>query len=264
MDKTRQPEVRNVIIFGRLLPLVLAVMVLPALAAPAPGLRTECKYNLRKIGVAAQTFSNRHNGRYPTNLSQLIPEYLEEIPSCPYAEWDTYSSTYRTTLDRRYYAVACTEPHPRQEGESAFLGYSATTGVAAVLAHDRPDRCARQLAQLGALCATYRQKHGALPKSPEQLSSSPKPEADKNRAVALSLRPDGSFQLTCLRFHLDQGLAPLEPRFDSRTQSVTKQRGRRVPIESADPVSPNWPALTVLVLLGLLAVLGFRRSVSGG
>jgi hypothetical protein len=59
-----------------------------------PGKLTNCKSNLKNIGVALEMYATDSQGRFPTRLGQLTPNYLRVIPNCPAGEKDTYSAAY--------------------------------------------------------------------------------------------------------------------------------------------------------------------------
>lgn len=50
-----------------------------------------CLQNLLNISSAFEMYSLDHEGHYPKSLKELVPEYLEEIPQCPSAGYDSYS-----------------------------------------------------------------------------------------------------------------------------------------------------------------------------
>lgn len=51
---------------------------------------TICKNNLKEISTAMEMYSTDWSGRYPTDLAQLVPEYIDEIPTCRAAGAVTY------------------------------------------------------------------------------------------------------------------------------------------------------------------------------
>ena len=52
-----------------------------------------CNENIIQISYAIEAYSNEHR-LYPKKLSELMPHYLLEIPTCPAAQADTYSIGY--------------------------------------------------------------------------------------------------------------------------------------------------------------------------
>lgn len=55
-----------------------------------------CKANMKKIATAIEQYASDNSGHFPTELSKLTKShYLREIPTCPAAENDTYSVTFR-------------------------------------------------------------------------------------------------------------------------------------------------------------------------
>ncbi|MCE1245886.1 MAG: serine/threonine protein kinase [Firmicutes bacterium] len=53
-----------------------------------------CTSNLFEISIALENYAKNNNGEYPSNLRELVPSYLTQMPACPAAEKDTYSESY--------------------------------------------------------------------------------------------------------------------------------------------------------------------------
>ena len=78
-----------------------------------------CRGNLTEIASSVSKYARRHRSQYPKSLSQLVPNYLAQIPVCPAADSDTYSAGYSFGLNapqnelkkRDYFYVACTGSH---------------------------------------------------------------------------------------------------------------------------------------------------------
>ena len=58
------------------------------------GVFTACKSNCKNIGTALEMYSTDWEGKYPSDMASLIPNYLKVIPECPAAGTDTYSRFY--------------------------------------------------------------------------------------------------------------------------------------------------------------------------
>lgn len=54
-----------------------------------------CQANLKIIGTALEMYSTDHSGHYPQVLSDISPQYVASIPTCPGADNDTYSKVYQ-------------------------------------------------------------------------------------------------------------------------------------------------------------------------
>lgn len=106
------------LMFGLAVLVVLAgLLVLNALSAQmnrSHGILTACESNLRNISTALEMYSVDHGGTYPHGVERLTPNYLRVIPTCPAAEADSYSATYKTFNNP---AVACGD-HASQETDS--------------------------------------------------------------------------------------------------------------------------------------------------
>lgn len=102
--------------------------------AKAQGQLTACKSNLKNIATALEMWSTDNSGEYPPSLSQLVPDYLRMIPTCPAAEADTYSQTYRLSKSKKYdytyYEVYCKGHHHAKAGsEEDYPRYNGVTGL---------------------------------------------------------------------------------------------------------------------------------------
>lgn len=65
---------------------ILAAMVLPALnQAREKAREANCVSNLKQIGLACHLYADKHGGKFPDNLNQLVGEYLpsEKLLRCP-------------------------------------------------------------------------------------------------------------------------------------------------------------------------------------
>jgi len=92
-----------------------------------------CYGNLASISLALDKFAADHDSKYPDQLSELTPDYIQEIPACPSAGFDTYSTSYRImgeSLDfeesggtnagsrqvKKRYIIYCSGNHHRDVG----------------------------------------------------------------------------------------------------------------------------------------------------
>ena len=66
----------------------------------------ECEKNCLKIYYAARKYKLDH-GRFPKKLSQLVPDYLSSIPTCPSAGKDTYSNGYNSAKNPSCISIQC-------------------------------------------------------------------------------------------------------------------------------------------------------------
>lgn len=99
---------------------ILALIILPNfMRARAQGTLTACKSNLKNIGTSLEMYSTDHRGRYPQSLSELVPAYLNAIPTCPSAGKDTYSAGYRSTMVPDAYYLCCFGSNHIKEGLAA-------------------------------------------------------------------------------------------------------------------------------------------------
>lgn len=75
-----------------------------------------CRQNIVLLGEKLEKYRQDHQGRPPESLNLLRPEYLETIPTCPGAGFDTYSFGYEVEERRGDFEVYCKGNHHRKEG----------------------------------------------------------------------------------------------------------------------------------------------------
>jgi hypothetical protein len=66
-----------------------------------------CCSNERMLCTALELYSLDNNDQYPDKLNKLVPGYIEQIPVCPAAGADTYSSSYKVSAKRDSYSFYC-------------------------------------------------------------------------------------------------------------------------------------------------------------
>lgn len=88
---------------------LLAAIITPRyLAARDNSTFTACSQNLKNVATALQTYANDNSQTYPSSLSQLTPQYLALLPSCPTAAGpDTYSPSYESATQPPNFTVFC-------------------------------------------------------------------------------------------------------------------------------------------------------------
>lgn len=90
-----------------ILAILLSVLIPNVIRARGRGLLTACTSNLKNIGTALEMYNVDASGRYPATLSDLTPNYLKSIPTCPSAGADTYSGAFVSTTDPDEFEVFC-------------------------------------------------------------------------------------------------------------------------------------------------------------
>jgi hypothetical protein len=89
-----------------------------------------CEDNLRMIGTACEEYSTDAAGRYPKSLSLLVPNYLRTIPTCPSAQADTYSQTFRSASNPDAYTFYCAGWNHSAAGiPPNYPQYDSTEGI---------------------------------------------------------------------------------------------------------------------------------------
>lgn len=108
----------------------LAVIAIPnvrkaILRAQLPG----CTQNLRNIGTALAVYY-AENRRYPTDLRDLVPKYINSMPKCPAAQMDTYTESYEHNTDPESYTIYCKGKNHFDYGMGENESwYSSATGL---------------------------------------------------------------------------------------------------------------------------------------
>lgn len=71
-----------------------------------------CQSNWNEMQYALELWSGQHNGRYPGEIGELVPKYLDSIPSCPSGCVYSYTST-KEKGPPDIYLLDC-ENHPKE------------------------------------------------------------------------------------------------------------------------------------------------------
>lgn len=102
---------------------------LPYNGTPQGG-RDACSNELKKIATAMELYSTDHEGNYPAELSQLVPNYLPATPTCPVNLKDPYilesgaASLHNDKKFPQYYYLTCSGTHP-----GGSPAYDSTVGL---------------------------------------------------------------------------------------------------------------------------------------
>ena len=113
---------------------ILAAILVPNfIRARAQGQLTACKSNLKNIGTALEMYSTDNSGRYPTATgfagTQVTPNYLKTIPTCPSAGSNTYNN-YTSASVPDVYTVVCAGPnHTAASTAANYPQFTAVQGL---------------------------------------------------------------------------------------------------------------------------------------
>ncbi|MBT9583846.1 hypothetical protein IV102_10910 [bacterium] len=93
-----------------LLAAVTAALIVPStIKCHCGGPLRACKSNCKNIATALEMYASDNKGRYPRHLTRLIRgNYLRKIPTCPTAGRDTYSQSYRISVNPDSFSYYCT------------------------------------------------------------------------------------------------------------------------------------------------------------
>lgn len=86
---------------------------------------TTCKSNEKNLGTALEMYSVDHQGKYPARMSELVPNYLRELPKCDGK--DSYSTTYRPL--KNGFEFGCTSDHKAEGCPAGFPKYTSQKGL---------------------------------------------------------------------------------------------------------------------------------------
>lgn len=127
-DRTFHPAV-NVLFIALLVPVYFLGMQRAERVWKAhdyPG----CSRNLQAIGAALHRYSVKHNGIFPKKLSELIPEHIKSVLTCPSAGEDTYSDSYEFDSTAQNFTVCCKgHNHECSKLQENFPRYSLIYGL---------------------------------------------------------------------------------------------------------------------------------------
>lgn len=87
--------------------ILAAVLVPNFVRARARSQLTACKSNLKNTATAIEMYSADNDANFPANLSQITPNYMRAIPTCPAAGTDTYSASFSSNNNPSYYLIQC-------------------------------------------------------------------------------------------------------------------------------------------------------------
>ncbi len=110
---------------------ILAAILVPNfIRARAQGQVTACKSNLKNIGTALEMYSTDSSGRFPTTLTNLTPNYLKNIPTCPSLGSNTYTAGFTAASNPDSYTVVCSGSNHSGVGLSQnYPQYNSTQGL---------------------------------------------------------------------------------------------------------------------------------------
>jgi len=96
----------------------------------AEQLALECRYHIEILATQCEMFAKDNGGRFPTELSELIPKYLPRHLACPVT-----GKNYQFTRTTNGYYVSC--PNPANHGLKKF-GYASDKGMVVEPLENRP------------------------------------------------------------------------------------------------------------------------------
>lgn len=120
-----QRSVRRGLTLIETLTVMLIMSILMALMMPNyyhardKGAYTGCIENLKNSATALQVYANDNDQSFPTALTDLLPNYMASVPTCPMTGTDTYSTGYSVAAVPAAFTIVCSGTN------HATVGYSA-------------------------------------------------------------------------------------------------------------------------------------------
>jgi hypothetical protein len=88
-----------------------------------------CQANMRTISTALDTY-RAEIGRYPSNLKELCPRYINKVPVCSAAGFDKYTCSYKADQSGNSYVFYCSGSSHKDYGLAEnFPQYYSGSGV---------------------------------------------------------------------------------------------------------------------------------------
>ena len=120
-----------------LLVIALAFIIPRVIAARSRSTLIPCKSNLKNIGTAMDMYSTDWSGKYPSSLTELVPNYLKTIPECYDVDGPSYRLAtgpnvgYNTQHLQDYYILWCAgDHHQKKHGlQVNFPQYDSLKGL---------------------------------------------------------------------------------------------------------------------------------------
>ncbi|MCD4785684.1 MAG: hypothetical protein K8T10_17825 [Candidatus Eremiobacteraeota bacterium] len=93
----------------------------------AAGNFTFCLSNCKNIGQTLKKYSGENNGKYPRRLTDLTPDYLRNIPSCPASGSNRgFIKSYMVSGDLKSFTFYCKGRHHKNVGvDSNYPQYNS-------------------------------------------------------------------------------------------------------------------------------------------
>ncbi len=110
---------------------VLAAILTPNfIRSRAQGQVTACKANLKNIGTALEMYAHDGGGRFPTVITDLTPNYLKMIPTCPSVGYGTYRGGFASASNPDAYTFVCSGDNHAGVGLSThYPQYNSAQGL---------------------------------------------------------------------------------------------------------------------------------------
>jgi prepilin-type N-terminal cleavage/methylation domain-containing protein len=108
--------------------ILFALMMPNFMRARASGLLTSCEGNLKNMATSIEQYSSDNAGRYPVAASDLVTNYIKELPLCPSAKLG-YTYTYRTVPDAFTVFCKTAKAHGVVEVPDGFPQYDSANGL---------------------------------------------------------------------------------------------------------------------------------------
>jgi type II secretion system protein G len=129
MKKRKGFTLIELMIVIAIIAILAAILVPNFLRARAQGQFTACQSNCKNIGTALEMYSTDNSGHYPTAMTGLTPNYMQNLPSCQSAGSITYSSAYSAASIPDAYTFYCKGSNHKTLQQGEYPQYNSTQGL---------------------------------------------------------------------------------------------------------------------------------------
>lgn len=111
---------------------ILAAILVPNMVrSKNQGRLSACKQNVRSMASAIESYATDNQGRYPSALNRLRPNFISALPTCPVTQTSTaYETGYESATSPDNYTISCAGSNHTTVGLPAnYPQYNAATGL---------------------------------------------------------------------------------------------------------------------------------------